>query len=80
MSQMLNNSACSNGFIINDLKTVITRSYCLETNNLFLEGQRKLILKPFGCFIDRMKKHPLSITDNTAKNQCASEVQVWTNT
>lgn len=36
-------------------------------------------MKPFGGLIYRIQKHPLSITDYKAKNQHASEAQIWAN-
>lgn len=83
-SLMLNHSSCKSVFVIRAFKAVIAYKLFLETNSLFLEGQRKCISKPFDSLIFRIQKHTLSITEYKAtiteckaKNHNVSEAQIW---
>lgn len=76
---MLNHSYNSI-FVIKAFKTVITCTLFLETNSSFLEGQRKLILKLLEKCIPCVEyKNILNVTEYKAKNQYASEAQIWAN-
>lgn len=79
-SHVLNHFPCNSILVINVFKIVITYTLFLETNSSFLEGQRKLILKLLEKCIPCVEyKNILYVTEYKAKNQHASEAQIWVN-
>jgi len=77
---VLNHFPCNSILVINVFKIVITYTLFLETNSSFLEGQRKLILKLLEKCIPCVEyKNILYVTEYKAKNQHASEAQIWVN-